>query len=101
MTVKMMDIQEFWRGGYLQEVNRQFLHPLGLALSIEVDPDGNAYEIGGIWDCRNEKFGDEGFMFKDGMMDRERGLSVIEEQERRKPIRETGLGYWIQPLPEE
>jgi hypothetical protein len=34
--VKRIDIQEFRERGYLQEVNRRLLHPLGLALEIAV-----------------------------------------------------------------
>lgn len=30
--IKYMDMAEFQEGGYLQEANRQFFHPLGLAL---------------------------------------------------------------------
>jgi hypothetical protein len=33
---KYIDIQEFCNLGYLQEVNRQLLHPLGLALEVTV-----------------------------------------------------------------
>jgi len=36
-----MDIKEFREKGYLQECNRQFLHPLGLALSVKIDEKGN------------------------------------------------------------
>jgi DnaJ-class molecular chaperone len=32
--VKRIDIKEFRRIGFLQEANRQFFHPLGLALEI-------------------------------------------------------------------
>lgn len=31
---KRIDIKEFREKGYLQELNRNFLHPLGLALEI-------------------------------------------------------------------
>lgn len=31
---KYMDLSEFVESGYLQEVNRQFFHPLGLGLII-------------------------------------------------------------------
>src|SRR5438445_10887455 len=34
--IKHMPIREFVDEGYLQEVNRQFLHPLGLALEVTV-----------------------------------------------------------------
>lgn len=35
-TVKRLPVQEFAEHGYLQEVNRTFLHPLGLALEVTV-----------------------------------------------------------------
>jgi hypothetical protein len=34
--IKMMDIGEFVENGYLQEANRIFFHPLGLAMSVSV-----------------------------------------------------------------
>lgn len=38
--IKYMDIAAFRGQGYLQEVNRRFLHPLGLALEVTVVDDG-------------------------------------------------------------
>lgn len=38
--INKMNIKEFREKGYLQEVNRQFLHPLGLALEIEINDEG-------------------------------------------------------------
>ena len=37
--VKFIDIKEFRELGFLQEINRQFLHPLGMALSVAVDTE--------------------------------------------------------------
>jgi hypothetical protein len=50
---KRIDIEEFRELGYLQEVNRRFLHPLGLALEIIKDDNGNEL-LGGIWDYRDD-----------------------------------------------
>lgn len=47
-----IDIKEFREKGYLQELNRLFLHKLGLAL--EVGSNGNEDIILGIIDIRNE-----------------------------------------------
>lgn len=41
-----MGVKEFREEGYLQEANRQFFHPLGLALEIIVLPDGT--ELWGV-----------------------------------------------------
>lgn len=54
--IKRMDIAEFRREGYLQELNRRFLHPLGLALEVAVEDDGTE-RLGGIWDCRDDPAG--------------------------------------------
>ncbi len=37
--MKKINIKEFREFGYLQEVNRRFLHPLGLALEVVIDDD--------------------------------------------------------------
>lgn len=49
---KYISVKEFQEKGYLQEVNRQFLHQLGLALEIVYDNDTGEYYIGGIQDHR-------------------------------------------------
>jgi len=55
-NVKRMSIKEFQEKGYLQEVNRQFLHPLGLALEIIISDD-NEPTLGGVWDHREDSEG--------------------------------------------
>jgi len=57
--IKRIDIKEFREKGFLQEVNRQFLHPMGLALEVVKDENGDE-KIGGIWDYRNDP---EGIIF--------------------------------------
>jgi hypothetical protein len=92
--INYMDLREFVDLGYLQEVNRQFLHPLGLALEVIVEPDdGGPARLGGIWDYRDDP---EGMNFAEP--DINKGLTVIDTQRRRKDAREEGVGYWIQPL---
>ena len=57
--IKRLDLQEFRDLGLLQEVNRQFFHPRGLALEIIVsDLDSNlVVSLGGIWDHRTDPDG--------------------------------------------
>lgn len=55
-TLNFIGVKEFREQGYLQELNRQFLHPLGLALSIEINSDGTE-NLGGIWDYREDPEG--------------------------------------------
>jgi hypothetical protein len=54
--IKRIDIKEFRELGYLQELNRRFLHPLGLALEIIIDDNGEE-KLGGIWDYRMDEVG--------------------------------------------
>ena len=63
--VKRMDIQEFREEGFLQEVNRKFFHPLGLALEIIIEEDGSS-RLGGIWDYRDDP---EGMFFVGNVID--------------------------------
>jgi len=57
--IKKMSVKEFRKKGYLQEINRCFLHPLGLALDVLIHDDGSE-SFGGIWDYREDP---EGFFF--------------------------------------
>jgi hypothetical protein len=95
---KFMDIQEFVEGGYLQEVNRLFFHPLGLALSVTKDDDV-PWSIGGIWDVRYDP---EGVIFDpEYIVSNEaaaKAATVRDQLEQRVLNREKGLGYVVQPV---
>lgn len=56
MENKRIDIKEFRESGYLQELNRRFLHPLGMALEVVIDDSGEE-KLGGILDFRGDKEG--------------------------------------------
>lgn len=100
---RRMNIREFRERGYLQELNRRFLHPLGLALEVLIHDDGTM-SLGGVWDYRDDP---EGIRFAirqeedaqeevmDYMLKSER---VYQEEQSREPARRAALGYWIQPL---
>jgi hypothetical protein len=97
VPIKRMSIQEFVDFGYLHELNRGFLHPLGLAIEVNFD-DGNATGFGGVWDFRDDP---EGLNFAEDTLDPEKAQRVAEERERRRPAREAALGYWQQPIPDK
>lgn len=59
--IKRMDIKEFREVGYLQEANRLFFHPHGLALEITKHVDGTE-SISSVWDSRDDP---EGVVFGD------------------------------------
>lgn len=88
-----MSIKEFRDQGYLQEVNRQFLHPLGLALEITVDDETGECKLSGIWDCRNDP---TGIVFDE--VDVDKAVNVCRVQAKTWSKRLTSLGYFVQPL---
>ena len=101
VEIKRMNITEFRQFGYLQELNRQFLHPLGLALETITHPD-NTETLGGIWDYREDP---EGVYFEIDKMDKEifaayeaRKLEVQAEQLRKAGARKKALGFLIEPV---
>lgn len=97
--IKYMDLGEFKNLGYLQELNRQFLHPRGLALEMDVDDEGN-WSFGGVWDYREDP---EGMNFAGRYLEQLPRLAVEpqEEFERHVEARQTNLGYVIQPVERE
>jgi hypothetical protein len=55
--IKYINIKEFRERGYLQEANRRFFHPLGLALEITVDDKTGEETLSGVWDYREDPEG--------------------------------------------
>lgn len=91
--IKRMSAAEFQSEGYLQEVNRRFLHPLGLALEMVTDVDTGEKWLGGVWDYRDDP---EGIYF-DGDFSRERAEHVLELERERADARRDALGFVIEP----
>jgi hypothetical protein len=90
-----MDLKEFVAEGYLQEVNRLFFHPLGLALSVAEHDDGRI-ELLGFQDARDDP---EGWIFSPGTLNPEKALKIAQILDERRGLREGRLGYWVQPIP--
>lgn len=76
-----IDIAEFRDKGFLQEVNRQFFHPLGLALEVMIDIKG-VTKLGGIWDYRDDP---EGLFFGDEMLEEEK-INYVEDLKNSKRV---------------
>lgn len=116
--VKYIDIKEFREQGYLQELNRRFLHPLGLALEVKVENCDNCYKgvvcippkfvnreceecggsgkreaLGGVWDYRDDP---EGMNF--AVLDREKYNRVQQEWNEKTHHRKQTLGYKVQSI---
>jgi hypothetical protein len=77
--IKRIDIKEFRSLGFLQEVNRKFFHPLGLALEVIIEADGTE-KIGGIWDYRDDP---EGNFFGEGVI-RQEAIDYVEKLRKSK-----------------
>jgi hypothetical protein len=60
--MKLLTIKDFVELGYLQEVNRLFFHPRGLALGVSLDKE--KYELAEILDARDDM---EGFVFDESL----------------------------------
>ena len=96
--MKYIDIEKFVDEGYLQEVNRQFFHPLGLALTVTAETDDETGEPVGPWSLagiRDVRDDPEGMIFTE--VDTEKVRKVEEAASARKGPRTKGLGYWVQP----
>ena len=98
--IKRIDIKEFREQGYLQEANRRFFHPLGLALEVVVD-DGRNEKLGGVWDYRED---DQGVYYDIKNSDRKRkkrfrkNEKFIDKQMYKKSeSRINNLGFDIEP----
>jgi len=92
--IKYMDIKEFRELGYLQEVNRQFLHPLGLALEVKINDEGEE-SLGGIWDYRDDP---EGMMFGAGTINKDKAYYVKKQLGLKRLKREALFEDIIQPI---
>ncbi len=103
--IKKMTPAEFRKLGYLQELNRQFLHPFGLALEMKQHDNGDE-SFGGIWDYRDDP---EGIRYADEIIDDEfvrRAVELNQIWSKRAKIRHRLFGFIIQPflknvIPEE
>ena len=95
--LKYMVLKEFKEKGYLQEVNRLFFHPLGLAIEVIKEDDGEISRISGIQDYREDP---EGMVFSDLIRPecKEKAQSVEEERLRYAAIRQERFGWAVQPI---
>lgn len=90
--VIFMSVREFRQQGYLQELNRLFLHPLGLAIDTVIDEEG-VERLGDVWDCR---------WLSEGVHFDRKDLAPLARQvselwDAREPERVAALGYMVQP----
>lgn len=91
--IMRINVAQFREFGFLQELNRQYLHPLGMALEVCILGDGKEI-FGGIWDYRDDP---EGIIFGPGVIDPEKATRVKAFAEKRHAERREALGFVVQP----
>lgn len=96
--MKQITAKEFRELGLIQEINRLFLHPMGLALEIKIDEYGNE-EFGGVWDYRDDP---EGMIFDEKTINtqeaQDKAIKVEILFESKKEARIKSFGWHIQPI---
>ena len=100
--MRYMNIKEFADDGYLQELNRQFLHPLGLALYVNEREDGQC-ELGGIADYRDDPEGvifDQDYLEDPANRCLQKAQIVSTQRQKVAKGRHMLLSYYMQALPE-
>jgi hypothetical protein len=90
--IKTMTVDEFWKKGFLQEINRRLLNLAGMALSVIVDKEtGEATGFGQIWDYREDP---------EGIINNEFSQEATVELQRlinlKSPYRQKEIGSVIQ-----
>jgi molecular chaperone GrpE len=100
-NIKKISTSEFREAGYLQEANRRFFHPLGLALQLKVD-DQNQHHIDGILDYRDDPEGIH-YCLKDSDSERKNRFTsnknfIDSEFSRMNTLRKEKLGFSIEPV---
>lgn len=88
-----MTAEEFQSSGLLQEVNRQWFHPRGLALSVVVHADGTK-QFGNVLDARDDY---EGFVFSEGGLAGPAATAAVAAPVKGVARRES-LGWIVQPV---
>lgn len=98
---KKISVEEFINFGYMQELNRNFLNPLGLSLTFSFDKDGKEI-LDGVWDLRDSPGGvffEECVLRKRDFLEKKKRVS--KELAKRFLYRAKKFGFIIQGEIEE
>ena len=105
--IKKIDIKEFREKGYLQELNRRFLHPLGLAMEVIINKESGEESLGGVWDYREDTegiyyaFNEKKFTNAERLKTTQQKFDSIEsELAKRSEGRIKSLGFLYEPIPD-
>ncbi len=89
--------KEFRELGYLMELNRRFLHPIGMALEV-VRSESGEERFGDVCDARYDP---EGFVYSDddiNLVDKNKAEEFNRLIEDKHEARMKSLGYVVQTL---
>ncbi len=92
--MEYISLYELRERGILLAANREFFHPLGLALTLS--DDGEKLTLAGITDYRHDP---EGVVFRE--LDLDKLNRFLEFQKERHEQRFLALGYIVQPIASE
>lgn len=98
VTVRELPVRRFRELGLVHEINRLILHPIGMSMSVNIDPTTNEESFGPVWDCLDDP---EGIYFGDDYLDGRKAERVALLIELRGVARMQALGYVVQPVPAE
>lgn len=88
-----MSPEEFRSQGYLQEVNRIFFHPIGLALAVVYDGE----EAVGMTVYETDD--PEGWVFDPSVqLNSDLAETIQRRRSNMMATRKDNLGFWIQPV---
>ena len=91
-----ISVKDFYELGFLQELNRLFLHPRGLALSVSIDDETGSVSFGEIHDYRHDP---EGILYGDNTLSWQKHKNVEDERKKHEDTRvKLFKGTTIQPL---
>ncbi len=91
---KEINLKEFRDFGYLQEVNRRFFHPLGLALIMDCEGEDENLARLAIQDFRHLN---EGHRFPESLISIQKAERLQAELDMREYYRIQALGWFQQP----
>jgi len=98
LNVRRMTPKEFREAGYLQEVNRQYLHILGLALDVVVDEETGEEKFTSVFDFRDNPLG---MIYSQSVIDEDAAERIDMEFKKKHFERVKRYGWLIQPPDEE
>lgn len=97
--IERIDIKEFRSFGFLQEVNRQFFHPLGLALEVIINDGDGSEKLGGVWDYRDAP---EGIVYVDDLISTLESKVKVDNVKKllaeKVKVRKKKFGFVVQPI---